>query len=65
MNERPKKIDEDPIEYKDILNPTNSLSKEDFHMIKVIARGSTFGKVFLVKMKQNNQVYAMKVQKKQ
>ena len=40
------------------------VTKEDFKIIKVIGRG-TFGKVFLVKLKTNGKIYAMKVLKKE
>jgi serine/threonine protein kinase len=36
---------------------------EDFELIKCIGRG-TFGKVFLVKCKRNDKLYAMKVIRK-
>ncbi len=49
---------------ENLLTPTQKISKEDFKIIKVIGRG-TFGKVFMVKKKDNNLVYAMKVLKKQ
>ena len=40
------------------------VTKEDFKIIKVIGRG-TFGKVFLVKLKTNGKIFAMKVLKKE
>ena len=43
-----------------ILEPTKKISKEDFHYVKVIGRGS-FGKVYLVKKKDTKKVFAMKV----
>lgn len=43
--------------------PTKLISLESFHIIKVIGKGS-FGKVFLVREKATNQIYAMKVLKK-
>ena len=48
----------------DMLNPAIKISIDDFDLIKVIGRG-TFGKVFMVRKKDNNQVYAMKVLKKE
>ena len=36
---------------------------DDFHIIKVIGRGS-FGKVYLVKKKDDGKVYAVKTLKK-
>ena len=36
------------------------LSKDDFHIIKVIGRGG-FGKVYMVKKRSNGKTYAMKV----
>ncbi len=47
-----------------MLNPTIKISKDDFHLIKVIGRG-TFGKVFMVRKKDTNVIYAMKVLKKE
>lgn len=46
------------------MQPQSKISKDDFKFIKVIGRG-TFGKVFMVKKKDDMQVYAMKVLKKQ
>ena len=40
-----------------------NISKKDFDMISVIGKGS-YGKVVLVKKKDNNRLYAMKVLKK-
>jgi len=48
---------------ENILNPNAKISKDDFKIIKVIGRG-TFGKVFMVKKKDNSEIYAMKVLKK-
>ena len=56
--------DNNPDEIRDILNPAITISKDDFHLVKVVGRG-TFGKVFLVRKKDSNQVYAMKVLKKE
>lgn len=49
---------------ENILNPSSKISKDDFKIIKVIGRG-TFGKVFMVRKKDNNNLYAMKVLKKE
>ncbi len=49
---------------RDLINPTIKISTDDFQLIKVIGRG-TFGKVFMVRKKENNQIYAMKVLKKE
>jgi serum/glucocorticoid-regulated kinase 2 len=51
-------------ETHDILNPQIKISKDDFHLIKVIGRG-TFGKVFMVRKKDTNVIFAMKVLKKE
>ena len=48
----------------DLLSPHTKISKDDFQIIKVIGRG-TFGKVFLVRKRDDNKVYAMKVLKKE
>jgi serine/threonine protein kinase len=48
---------------ENILSPTSKISKDDFKIVKVIGRG-TFGKVFMVKKKDSQNVYAMKVLKK-
>ncbi len=42
----------------------NEIGKGHFKILKVIGRGS-FGKVFLVKKKGTNQIYAMKVLRKE
>ncbi|CDW73649.1 protein kinase domain containing protein [Stylonychia lemnae] len=52
------------VESENLLNSNAKISKDDFKIIKVIGRG-TFGKVFMVKLKENNMVYAMKVLKKE
>jgi serine/threonine protein kinase len=44
--------------------PKRKISLESFNIIKVIGRGS-FGKVFLVKEKSTNTIYALKVLKKE
>jgi len=38
----------------------NKISKDDFHIIKVVGRGG-FGKVYMVKKRSNAKTYAMKV----
>lgn len=43
--------------------PGQKVSKEDFDLLKVIGKGS-FGKVMLVKKKDDGQIYAMKVLRK-
>ena len=48
---------------ENLLSPTVKVSKDDFKIVKVIGRG-TFGKVFLVKKKDTQMAYAMKVLKK-
>lgn len=48
---------------ENILQPASKISKEDFKIIKVIGRG-TFGKVFMVKKRDTEKPYAMKVLKK-
>lgn len=52
------------LDTQNFLDPTIKISTDDFHLIKVIGRG-TFGKVFMVRNKDTNQVYAMKVLKKE
>ncbi len=47
-----------------MLSPRQKISKDDFKIIKVIGRG-TFGKVFMVKKKDSDKIYAMKVLKKE
>ena len=47
----------------DMLDPTKKISKDDFQNIKIIGKGS-FGVVYMVKKKDNNKIYAMKVLKK-
>lgn len=42
---------------------SSMINKQDFHILKVIGRGS-FGKVYLVKKKDNDKLYAMKTLKK-
>lgn len=51
-------------ESENLLSPRQKISKDDFKIIKVIGRG-TFGKVFMVKKKDNEKTYAMKVLKKE
>ena len=45
------------------LTPDNKITFNDFEALKVIGRGS-FGKVLLVRNKNNNEIYAMKILKK-
>jgi len=52
------------IESENLLDSKAKISKDDFRIIKVIGRG-TFGKVFMVKKKDDSIVYAMKVLKKE
>ncbi len=51
-------------ESQDLLFNASKVTKDDFKIIKVIGRG-TFGKVFMVKKKDNNKIFAMKVLKKE
>jgi len=46
-----------------MIDPSKKISKDDFTNIKIIGKGS-FGVVYLVKKKENNKIYAMKVLKK-
>ena len=48
---------------ENLLMPGTKISKNDFITLKVIGRGS-FGKVYLVRKKDNQQPYAMKILKK-
>ncbi len=64
MSESLTANDNNTDEIRDILNPAITISKDDFNLIKVVGRG-TFGKVFLVRKRDTNQVYAMKVLKKE
>ena len=50
-------------ETENLLNPGKKISKNDFITLKVIGRGS-FGKVYLVRKKDTQQPYAMKILKK-
>lgn len=43
---------------------SQAINLEDFTIMKVIGRG-TFGKVYMVKKKDTNEIYAMKVLKKE
>lgn len=42
---------------------TGAVSKNDFQMLSVIGKGS-YGKVLLVRKKDNSQLYAIKILKK-
>ena len=53
MSESATGADNNPDEIRDILNPAITISKDDFHLVKVVGRG-TFGKVFLVRKKETN-----------
>ena len=64
LNEVQKGVDTTQQDTHDFLNPSIKISTDDFQLIKVIGRG-TFGKVFMVRKKDTNQVYAMKVLKKE
>ncbi len=64
MSESLTANDNNTDEIRDILNPAITISKDDLNLIKVVGRG-TFGKVFLVRKRDTNQVYAMKVLKKE
>lgn len=44
---------------ENLLEPTAKISKADFNFLKVIGRGS-FGKVYMVKKRGTNNVYALK-----
>ena len=48
---------------ENLLKPGTKISKNDFITLKVIGRGS-FGKVYLVRKKDNQMPYAMKILKK-
>jgi len=48
----------------DVSSQKSSVQKSDFHIVKVIGRGS-FGKVYLVKHNVLQQYYAMKSVKKE
>jgi|JI9StandDraft_2_1071091.scaffolds.fasta_scaffold908597_1 p70 ribosomal S6 kinase len=43
---------------------SKAVNLEEFHILKVIGWG-TFGKVYMVKQKETNEIYAMKVLKKE
>ncbi len=71
------KIESTPIDNNEIINssttlssptqsqsPSNSISIEDFQVLKLLGKGS-FGKVLLVKYLNNNNIYAMKILKKE
>ncbi len=54
------KIDKD---ITSVFNSVNKLKVDDFTILKVIGRGS-YGKVLLVKKRDNNEILAMKILKK-
>ena len=71
------KIESTPIDNNEIMNssttlssptqsqsPSISISIEDFQVLKLLGKGS-FGKVLLVKYLNNNNIYAMKILKKE
>ena len=60
-DENPAKINSALIFSKD--NKITNVSLEDFKVLKILGRGA-FGKVYLVKFNQTNQLYAMKSIKK-
>lgn len=45
------------------MSQSSSIRVEDFQILKVIGRGS-FGKVYMVRKKSNDKIYAMKTLKK-
>ena len=53
--------DDGPTE--NLLEKGKKIALEDFQMVKVIGRGS-FGKVYLVRHKEQNKPYALKILKK-
>ncbi len=55
--------DEDAGETENLMSPGKKVSKDDFLILKVIGRGS-FGKVYLVRHKETQLPYAMKILKK-
>ena len=64
VNENPEDFDPETY-HEEYYNPTNKkVTQEDFELLKVVGRGS-FGKVMMVKKKDTNKVYAMKILKKE
>mmetsp|Transcript_37756 Transcript_37756/g.51251 ORF Transcript_37756/g.51251 Transcript_37756/m.51251 type:complete len:100 (+) Transcript_37756:111-410(+) len=58
-------MDENPnVSNIDLIDPSKKISKDDFVNLKVIGKGS-FGIVYMVKKKGTNQIFAMKVLKKE
>jgi serine/threonine protein kinase len=46
------------------MNPLLKISADDFQYVRVIGRGA-FAKVYLVKKKDTDEIYAMKILKKE
>ncbi len=59
-SERPLTNEGKQNEIRDILNPAIKISKDYFNLMKVIGRGNS-GNVFLVRKRDTNELYAMKV----
>ena len=55
--------DQDNGETENLMSSGKKVSKDDFLVLKVIGRGS-FGKVYLVRHKETQMPYAMKILKK-
>ena len=62
-----EKQEVEPLQYEEIVNEsqkrTGTVSKKDFQMLSVIGKGS-YGKVLLVRKKDTDTLYAIKVLKK-
>jgi serine/threonine protein kinase len=56
--------DEEKGPTENLLSPQTKISKADFNFLKVIGRGS-FGKVYMVKRRGTNNVYALKTLNKE
>lgn len=63
INSSHKSSTSDNVNTISLFSNTLTNQSDTFDIIKLIGRGS-YGKVFLVKMKNNNQIYAMKALKK-